>query len=93
MAVGLALFGRGLVTRATVRRCVPALVSSGALWGVAYLLRPAGPVIALGVAGIVFLILARVLHLLTAEEVAMLRGLFRRVLGRRGGREPGATSA
>ena len=35
VAVGLALFGRGLVTRATVRRCVPALVSSGALWGVA----------------------------------------------------------
>jgi O-antigen/teichoic acid export membrane protein len=93
VAVGLALFGRGLVTRATVRRCVPALVSSGALWGVAYLLRPAGPVIALGAAGIVFLILARVLHLLTPDEVAMLRGLLRRAMGRRGGREPGATSA
>jgi O-antigen/teichoic acid export membrane protein len=84
VAVGLLLFGRGLISRETARRCVPAVVSSAALWGVAYVLRPAGPVIAIGAACIVFLILARVLHLLTADEIAVLRGMAARVLGRRG---------
>jgi O-antigen/teichoic acid export membrane protein len=83
VAVGLVLFGRGLIARETVRRCVPAVVCSAALWGVAYLLRPEGPVIALGAAGIVFLVLARVLHLLTADEIEALRGMATRVVGRR----------
>jgi O-antigen/teichoic acid export membrane protein len=88
VAVGLVLFGRGLVDRATVRRCVPAVVSSAALWGVAYLLRPLGPVVALGSAGVVFLILARVLHLLTPDELVVLRGIGSRVSGRLGRRAP-----
>ncbi len=82
VCVGFVLFGRGLIDRATVRRCVPAIVSSAALWGVAYLARPLGPVIALGTAAIVFLVLAHLLHLLTPDERATLRGFTARVAGR-----------
>jgi O-antigen/teichoic acid export membrane protein len=84
VAVGLVLFGRQLVGRRTLRRCVPALISSAALWGVAYLLRPYGPVISLASAGIVFLALAHVLRLLTPDEVAFLRAGARRTLARIG---------
>jgi O-antigen/teichoic acid export membrane protein len=84
VAVGLVLFGRGLVGRRTLRRCVPALISSAALWGVAYLLRPYGPVVSLASAGIVFLALAHVLRLLTPDEVAFLRAGAGRMLARIG---------
>jgi O-antigen/teichoic acid export membrane protein len=81
---GLLLFGRGLVDRRTLRRCMPSLVASALLWGSAWLLRPVfGGIGALAAGCLLFLVAAKVLGVLTPEELAWVRDVAGRKLRKR----------
>jgi len=54
-------------------------IASGALWGVAHVLRGLGPVPSLAAAGAAFLVLGAVLRIATPAELSQARGLLRRV--------------
>jgi O-antigen/teichoic acid export membrane protein len=82
VAAGLVLGGRGLMDRGGLRRLVLTAFASAAMWATGFALRPLGAVPSLAAAGAVFVLLAVVLRLVTADEVAFVRarvpGLARR---------------
>jgi PST family polysaccharide transporter len=75
---GLLLFGRGLVDRRTLRRVAPSLIASALLWATAWLLRPVSPLGGLVAGGVVFLVAAKLLGVLTPEEIAWARDVARK---------------
>jgi O-antigen/teichoic acid export membrane protein len=88
VSAGFAMVGRTVFDRPALRRCLLAGVASVAMWGVAYAVRPAGPVLSFAAGVAVFLVLAWALRVVTPAEAATARGLAARVLRRlvRGGR-------
>jgi O-antigen/teichoic acid export membrane protein len=82
--VGFAMVGRHVVQRSGVRRCLLAIVASGAMCGVWFAARPLGSLPSLAVAGATFVVLAAGLRILTAQEIAVFKSGLVRLRGRRG---------
>jgi hypothetical protein len=77
--VGVVLVGRHVYDRAALRRCGLIIAASGAMWAVAWVIRPLGAPIALtaGVMTLVVLIVA--FRIPTKDEIVFLRRVLDRL--------------
>lgn len=82
VTAGLIMVGRFVFDGGSARRTVLGAVAASAMWFVGYETLALGFLPALSAAGIVFVVLAVVFRLFTADDVAMIQTSFNRVLRR-----------
>ncbi len=80
--VGVVIVGRHVFDRTAIRRCVLVTAASGAMWGVAWVARPVGALIALTAGVITLVVLIRALRILTPEDITFMRSSLARVRAR-----------
>ena len=73
VAAGLCLVGRGVLGLRALRRFAAGAAASVGMWGVSFAAHDLGTIPSVSAGLLTFVVLARVLHLLTPEELDQIR--------------------
>jgi hypothetical protein len=73
VTAGFCLVGRGVLGLRALRRFAAAAVASVGMWGVSFAAHDLGTIPSVTAGLLTFVVLARVLHLLTPEELEQIR--------------------